>query len=482
MGRLQPRNTPLLRIDETNGHGLSRRFWASCGAALFAIATLTGSFAFGQYQTRQDRLKLGRSIEINLWNTNQLERETLLLALALERFASGDPAVTNRDLVKRYEVIWSRFEISLDSRSAIRIQPWRPILEDLFERFKAMEPRVLSARRDAVELQGLRDTLLQLEAHIRDMTQDMATGERTEDLWRHSADKDRDLSAFLHLIGIIASAAILLGVTVHEVLRSRASERAERAARARADAALERAEIANRSKSDFIANMSHEMRTPLNGIIGFAEAIAEGHLGKADEVCRGCVAEIATSGWRLLSIVNDLLELAQFDAGQVSLSEEWLDPVELIHRCVTMVQDRANRRGIQIKSTGPTKPIEISGDRARLMHALLHLLDNAIKFSPESSSVQVSTALRADSSLCISVEDNGGGIAPEDLPRAMERFGQVSRGLARKHDGTGLGLPLSQAIMELHGGAIELDSRPGLGTTVTLVLPAARTRQRHAMA
>ncbi|HYD69233.1 sensor histidine kinase [Azospirillum sp.] len=239
----------------------------------------------------------------------------------------------------------------------------------------------------------------------------------------------------------------------------------------RLHAAKERAEQANKAKSTFLANMSHELRTPLNAILGFSEALSKEFFGKLNEKQHEYATYIHRSGAHLLKIINDILDLSKVDAGRLELVREPVDVVELVIASVNLIRPKAEEHGVTVETElAPDLPM-IEADDLRLRQIVLNLLSNAIKFTPPAGSIRVSTRALNDHQLEIVVSDTGIGMAPQDIPRALEMFTQVNNTLTRMHDGTGIGLPLSKALAELHGGRLEIDSEPGRGTTVTVQLP-----------
>jgi signal transduction histidine kinase len=239
-------------------------------------------------------------------------------------------------------------------------------------------------------------------------------------------------------------------------------------------AALEEAAIANRTKSTFLAAMSHELRTPLNAVIGFSDVLlAElyGPLGAPRY--KEYAQDIRDSGTHLLSLINDVLDLSRLDAQQGTLDDDEFPMADVALETIRMVQPQAEKAGVTLECDVPRDLPMVRADRRRIRQVLLNLLSNASKFTHPGGSVHVSAYL-ADGGMVISVADTGIGIAKEDIPKALERFGQVDSRLARKYQGTGLGLPLAKQLTELHGGTFALTSAVGVGTTVTFTLPRDR--------
>ena len=227
---------------------------------------------------------------------------------------------------------------------------------------------------------------------------------------------------------------------------------------------------ANRHKSEFLANMSHELRTPLNAVIGFSEVLQERMFGELNDKQGEYVQDILTSGRHLLSLINDILDLSKVEAGRMELE---LAPFHLptaLESALTLLRERATRHGIALGLDVDERLDDFVADERKVRQVVLNLLSNAVKFTPEGGRVEV-RALLEDAFVKISVSDTGAGIAPEDQAKIFEAFSQVGTDKARKHEGTGLGLTLTQRFVELHGGEISVESAVGKGSTFAFTLP-----------
>jgi signal transduction histidine kinase len=233
-------------------------------------------------------------------------------------------------------------------------------------------------------------------------------------------------------------------------------------------------EAVSRHKSEFLANMSHELRTPLNAIIGFSEVLGERMFGELNEKQEEYLKDIHASGQHLLSLINDILDLSKIEAGRMELELTDFDLPTAIDNALTLVRERAGRRGIALHQVADEGLGQIRGDERKLRQVLLNLLSNAIKFTPEGGRIDVRAVL-GDGVVEVSVTDTGVGIAPEDQEAIFEEFRQVGTA-DKKVEGTGLGLALSRKFIELHGGRIWVQSQMGVGSTFTFTIPMQQER------
>ena len=234
-----------------------------------------------------------------------------------------------------------------------------------------------------------------------------------------------------------------------------------------------KAEQANRAKSAFLANMSHELRTPLNAVIGYSEIIETEMFGAVgDPKYLDYAKDIHASGRHLLALINDILDLSKIESGTSELEREPIAIGLLLLDVEVLVQPHIQKAEVELSVRVPDGLPDIRADRRKLVQILTNILTNAIKFTMSGGTVSLEVACDPGAGHVITVIDTGIGMSPEEIPIALAPFQQVDSGLDRKYEGTGLGLPLSMALMELHGGTLELLSERGVGTTVILRFPA----------
>jgi two-component system cell cycle sensor histidine kinase PleC len=246
-------------------------------------------------------------------------------------------------------------------------------------------------------------------------------------------------------------------------------------------AARMEAELASRAKTDFLANMSHELRTPLNAIIGFSQVLShEAPVPPTEEKRREYAQYIENAGNHLLSIISDILDMSKIESDQVELDNAPSRIGELLAPCVTMLRDRIAQRGqvLDVRVNALMPPINV--DPRRFKQVVINLLSNANKFTPTGGSIAVHAARTLDGRVAITITDTGMGMDADQLAIAMKPFGQVQGAMTRKHEGTGLGLPIAKKLTELQGGMFDIESEPGKGTRVTLSFPAHIARSTTA--
>lgn len=251
--------------------------------------------------------------------------------------------------------------------------------------------------------------------------------------------------------------------------------------RVKSDILAEKAQAANHSKSEFLAIMSHELRTPLNAIIGFSEILEKemfGPLGK--EQYKEYSKDINVSGQHLLSIINDILDLSKAEAGKLVLQEEEVSLVDIVNSTLRIIRDHAAERGVRLAFDVPAHDFHMIGDPRLLVQVFLNLFSNAVKFTHKGGLVTIGfEVVKSSSNLAIRIKDTGIGIDPENIEKVFAPFVQIESSMVRNYEGTGLGLPLTKNIMELHNGTITLDSQLGEGTVATVEFPKERLINHH---
>jgi signal transduction histidine kinase len=234
----------------------------------------------------------------------------------------------------------------------------------------------------------------------------------------------------------------------------------------------ETAEAANKAKSDFLAGMSHEFRTPLNAILGFSELMSTGMGGPLTDPQKEYVTDIFTSGKHLLSLINDILDLSKVEAGRMELQMNEFDIKRLVETSIALFKEKTHQQSLQMTSEIAKGLDTMFGDERKIKQVLFNLLGNAVKFTPNGGIIHVAVTLTDDKEfLQYSVSDSGIGISSVDQSKLFKPFEQVDTRLTRKYKGTGLGLSLCKKLVELHGGRIWVESEAGKGSNFIFIIP-----------
>ncbi|AOF91701.1 HAMP domain-containing sensor histidine kinase [Sinorhizobium sp. RAC02] len=296
-------------------------------------------------------------------------------------------------------------------------------------------------------------------------------------------------SATIGTAAIIAAAMVFLVFMTHRLRHTSAqllSSQSEKddliaeleVAKSMSDEARRRAEEANLAKSRFLASMSHELRTPLNAILGFSEVMSTEVLGPLNNpVYKEYTSDIHRSGQHLLNLINEILDLSRIEAGKYDLSEDSVHLVDIAEDCIGMVQLRARAKNITIAEQVEGGMPAVWADEKALRQVILNLLSNAVKFTPQGGEVIVKAGWTAGGGQYVSIKDNGPGIPEEEIPIVLSAFGQGSIAIKSAEQGTGLGLPIVQAILAKHNGEFILKSKLREGTEAIAILPAKRVLQ-----
>lgn len=275
----------------------------------------------------------------------------------------------------------------------------------------------------------------------------------------------------LRSVAPVLIALLILGIVAY-VAHLRIRETA-----AELEQTMERVAQASLAKSDFMANMSHELRTPLNAIIGFSDVLLQGAVNPKDNAkFKEYIEDINASGRHLLALINDVLDLSKIEAGAEELDERDVSIAEVARSILRILTQRAEEGGVELSFEAEEPLPQVRADQRKLQQAFLNLLSNAIKFTAPGGTVVFRISCDAETGIVFEVADTGIGIAPEDIPKALSKFGQIEGAMNRKFGGTGLGLPLTAAIAKLHGGRFDLRSEVGAGTTAAIILPPERVQ------
>jgi len=239
---------------------------------------------------------------------------------------------------------------------------------------------------------------------------------------------------------------------------------------------VDQAQAANRAKSAFLANMSHELRTPLNAIMGFSEVMKEQHLGPMNNArYLSYAGDILASGRYLLGIINDILDLSKIEAGKMTVENAEEFPLcQALQGSLAICTALGEKFGVKIESRLPPDTVRLLAVERMIRQIMINLVGNAIKFTPGGGSVMVGGHAKPCGGYAVTVQDSGIGMTGEEIVKALTPFGQVENKMTATHNGTGLGLPLAKAMLELHGGELEITSTPGSGTKIVLHFPASR--------
>jgi two-component system, cell cycle sensor histidine kinase PleC len=230
------------------------------------------------------------------------------------------------------------------------------------------------------------------------------------------------------------------------------------------------AELASKAKSDFIANMSHELRTPLNAIIGFSEMLTTQTVTSPEKVQQysGYIKQAAE---HLLALINGILDVSKIQAGKLSVDREPVEVRPILSSCLLIVEAKARDKSVAVETAIDPQLPKVFGDPLRIKQILINLLGNAVKFTPDNGHIRVEASPLQQGYAAISVTDTGVGMNPAEIETAMRPFGQVDMAFNKRHEGTGLGLPIAYALARMHGGDLRIDSQKGVGTRVTVILP-----------
>ncbi|WP_370152674.1 sensor histidine kinase [Ferrovibrio sp.] len=457
--------------------GAGRRF------VLVLVATVIGlSGVLAAYFYAQQREYNRFSFQNIVWEGAQIRNEHQAFRAALLELLIGAAGASPEEVQRRYDILYGRLTLLGESRAAETYNA-EPMLRQLLARIDP-EVRAWEAPLASFLREGRRDSGEAVAEAARRLDPDFsafASDVNMIGMKRIDEARQRLNRLYNILIGVAALTWMLVfgfAFVLMRQLRETESAHAELAGlTSDLEQARRLAEEANRAKSNFLATMSHELRTPLNAIIGFADIMRQRLFGPVgSDRYTGYIEGIVTSGEHLLALINDVLDMSRIEAGRLELAEEDVRLDLAIEEAAALVAVTADSKGIQLRRAVPAGLPAIHADPRVLRQMLLNLLSNAIKFTPEGGQVEVAAALLSDGDVAIRVRDTGIGMSDAQLHRVFEPFSHDDSMRAREMGGTGLGLPITRRLIELHGGRIQLASRKSAGTTATLIFPAARTR------
>lgn len=363
--------------------------------------------------------------------------------------------------IEMFDLGLSQQERSLITRLEGNIVSSRSATDVLMDMIVEMgeTPEVEQALKPAlIRIAKLQDSLNELV-----MLQESLRDERARELLLET-EKAEQKTLIISVLIIVIGGLIAMVIVRHEAASTKDLLQAKEAA-----------DQASNAKSELLANMSHELRTPLNAIIGFSHAMLEGvHGPVGNKKYLEYISDIHGSGGHLLELINDILDVSAIESGKFKLDDDQVDLGEQIDAAVRLIMPRANQENVSVIKNIPENLPRIRGDERRIKQICLNLLSNAVKFTNRNGRVDVNASIVEDGKILLSIADDGIGMNQAELKKAASPFGQVDSGLNRKHEGTGLGLPLTISLIELHGGKLELQSTPGAGTIANVWFPKER--------
>jgi two-component system, cell cycle sensor histidine kinase PleC len=434
---------------------------AATGA--FAVAAAGVSFAVVE---RQEQLREVSRYNL-VWAASQALSEFYRLEERVAAFSLPNGAVTADEVALRFEIMQNRIGI-LDGGDLAAFVAANPeqqaVVDELRAALADVQPLVEAIDRPGAA-ERIRARLLPLEVRLTRFA-----GITNQFGGQQVAEDQAQLLRLHWRFSAVAGGLVLCGLAFVGLLLAQ-----QRLLRALADdlrAAKEAAEAASGAKSRFLANMSHELRTPLNAIIGFSETIWREILGPiSPSKYREYAGDIMDSGKHMLDLVTDILTMGKLDAGHLEINPEVVDLEEMVASTIGMFRGMTLAAGRAVTTETDGEWPRLRADERAVRQMLLNLLTNAAKFSGSDTPIDIACRRQADGALQITVRDHGIGMTAEEAALAVQPFHQVDSRLARKYEGSGLGLSIVTGLMELHGGRLAIESQPGAGSRISLVFP-----------
>ena len=453
--------------------GAARRFVLVLVGTVVALSVVLATYFYAQ-QREYNRI----SYQTVIWDGVQFRNEHQAYRISLLEALSGGSLP---DLQQHYDLLLGRLQ-QIETGQAADIYRGAPELQVLLQK---IEPAVRGwSGRLAAFAAGDRAAgqMLLTQSQALDADFDsLIAGVNAIGVRRLELSRERLSGLYTVLIAAaIVTWLLVLGFAYALMRQLRATELAHtelQAMTADLEQARREAEEASRTKSNFLAAMSHELRTPLNAVLGFADIMRQGLFGPIGNArYADYIDGIVKSGQHLLSLINDVLDMSRVEAGKLDLSEDELDVLQAVDEALDLVGVTADGKGVALQRALPAVLPRLLADERLLRQMLLNLISNAIKFTPEGGSIEIAAAVLTDGGLAIRVRDTGVGMTDHQLKRVFEPFSQGDSLRAREAGGSGLGLPITRRLIELHDGQIHLSSRKSAGTTATLIFPATRVR------
>ncbi|MBL4615305.1 MAG: HAMP domain-containing histidine kinase [Magnetovibrio sp.] len=440
----------------------------SLALALFAGIAVFTITSFTSLNHHHD-LEVNRA-QSDIWVMAQVALELERTLHTLHMYVQGDSGVTYQAAILRYDILWSRLPAIIKAKNSQNLREFENVNDTVLELQNALvglDPIIETIKPgDHETMSYIHNKLIPFSSRLNRLASLMVSNTNSAEETYLLGAENRNSTLEYSVIMILAGAISLVLLLVIESLQVRKLLRQARNAE-------QLAEDASQAKSAFLANMSHELRTPLTGIIGFSGMMEQETMGPLPGKYKEYAHDIEKSGKYLLDLINDILDLSKAEANKIELDADVYEVESIVGQANRLVAGLLETYTIKIETNIPDTLPEFRIDRRRIVQCIVNLLSNAIKFSPSATTVHLNVALTASGGLSISVQDQGTGMSAQDLKIAMQPFGQVRHGPDVQHKpGTGLGLPLVKLMMELHGGDLEMTSKPGIGTTARLLFPA----------
>lgn len=462
--------------------GAGRRFVLVLVGTMVVLSVVLAAYFYIQ-QREYNRFSFQNVIwdGVQFRNEHQVFRITLLEALA------DAPGSSGQEVQRRYDILFSRLHLVKIGQTAeiYRNDPeLRQLLQRIEPAIRSWEPQLTAF------LAGDRAAGMAIIEQSRRLDSDFNTftsGVNVIGIKRLDQSRDRLTNIYTVLIAAgVVTWLLVFGFAYALMRQLRATETAHNemhSLTADLEQARREAEEASRAKSNFLAAMSHELRTPLNAVLGFADIMRQGLFGPVGNPRYAeYIDGIVKSGQHLLSLINDVLDMSRVEAGKLELRETEIDIMLAVDHAIELVGVTADGKGVTLQRALPAILPRLYADERLVRQMLLNLISNAIKFTPEGGSIEVAAAVLTDGGLAIRVRDTGVGMTDHQLQRVFEPFSQGDSLRAREAGGSGLGLPITRRLIELHDGQVHLSSRKSAGTTATLIFPATRVRMLASVA